>query len=81
MKKPVPLDRQAIAHLRQRQPADALALAECAIRVTPRNWHAWYALGMAYYTIGESDKLAATIAHLDRFDPKMALRLTQESSA
>ena len=42
------------------------------------NPHAWYTLGMAYHTLGEREKLAATIAHLDRFDPKMAHRLTQD---
>ena len=35
-----------------------------------------YELGMTYHTLNRRDELAATIAHLDRYDPKMALHLT-----
>ena len=56
-------------------------LTASAAKLQPMNPHAWYALGMAYHCIGEREKLQVTIAHLDRFDPKMALRLTQESTA
>ena len=41
------------------------------------NGHAWYELGMAYFTLNRRDKLAEVVAHLDRFDPKMALHLTR----
>ena len=41
------------------------------------NGHAWYELGMAYHTLNRRDKLAEVTAHLNRFDPKMALHLAK----
>ncbi len=41
------------------------------------NGHAWYELGMAYHTLNRRDKLEEVTAHLNRFDPTMALQLTR----
>ncbi|QJR14427.1 tetratricopeptide repeat protein [Usitatibacter palustris] len=68
-----------MAHAHLGQHVKAAAALENAAELQPMNPHAWYALGMAYYVLGESDKLAAARAHLDRFDPKMALRLGKET--
>ncbi|CAN0119922.1 unnamed protein product, partial [Phaeothamnion confervicola] len=59
---------------RHEESAEAL---ERAASLQPMNGHAWYELGMAYYTLNRRDKLAEVTAHLDRFDPKMALHLTR----
>jgi len=59
-----------------RHAESAEALGEAAA-LQPMNPHAWYELGMAYHTLNSRDKLVETIAHLNRFDPKMALHLTQ----
>lgn len=77
--KPSPLARQSIALLRQRQPADALALAECAIRVSPRNWHAWYALGssrMELDDIAGAEKAMLQAQSLARHNRAVMLALT-----
>ncbi len=46
---------------------------------SPMNPYAWYNLGMAYSELGERTKLAEAHAHLDRFDPKMALKLARDA--
>ena len=50
---------------------------ERASALQSMNGHAWYELGMAYHTLNRRDKLAEVIAHLNRFDPKMAVHLTR----
>jgi hypothetical protein len=45
------------------------------------NPHAWYNLGMAYYTLGDKDKVGEIIEHLNRFDPKMTRQLIHETSS
>jgi Flp pilus assembly protein TadD len=56
----------------------AAALGRAA-QLQPMNPYAWYNLGMAYAALGDRDKLAETHAHLDRFDPKMALKLAGDA--
>ena len=41
------------------------------------NAHAWYELGMVYHTLKRAEKFAEVSAHLNRFDPKMALHLSR----
>jgi len=53
----------------------AEALHEAAT-LQPMNAHAWYELGMVYHTLKRADKFAEISAHLNRFDPKMALHLS-----
>jgi len=53
----------------------AEALQEAAT-LQPMNAHAWYELGMVYHTLKRADKFAEVSAHLNRFDPKMALHLS-----
>jgi hypothetical protein len=43
------------------------------------NAFAWYNLGMAYATLGERQKLVESHAHLDRFDPRMAMKLAKDA--
>ena len=52
---------------------------ERAAQLQPMNPYAWYNLGMAHAALGDRDKLAETHAHLDRFDPKMALKLARDA--
>jgi tetratricopeptide (TPR) repeat protein len=61
---------------RQEAAADAF---ERAAELQPMNGHAWYELGMAHFALGRSDKLKEVIAHLDRFDPKMAQHLMRST--
>jgi tetratricopeptide (TPR) repeat protein len=58
----------------------AEALKEAAA-LQPMNGHAWYELGMAYYALKRKDKLTEVVAHLNRFDPKMALHLSRATGA
>jgi tetratricopeptide (TPR) repeat protein len=53
---------------------------ERAAELQPMNPFAWYNLGMAYAELGERRKLKETHAHLDRFDPKMALKLSKDAA-
>jgi Flp pilus assembly protein TadD len=57
----------------------AVAL-ERAGQLQPMNPFAWYNLGMAYAALGERQKLREAHAHLDRFDPKMAMKLAADAS-
>jgi Flp pilus assembly protein TadD len=57
--------------------ADAL---EEAARLQPMNPHAFYALGMAYHTLGRRDKVRQAIERLRTFDPKMTAQLERDVS-
>lgn len=39
----------------------------------------WYQLGMAHHPLNHPDKVAAIIAHLERFDPKMTQQLKNDT--
>jgi hypothetical protein len=43
------------------------------------NPHAWYALGMAYHTLHNPDKVNQVVMHLLRFDPRMTRRLIHDA--
>ena len=58
---------------------EASEALERAASLQPMNGHAWYELGMAYHTLNRRDKLAEVTAHLDRFDPKMAMHLIRNT--
>ena len=58
----------------------AAAALQRAAELQPMNPFAWYNLGMAYAALGERGKLAETHAYLDRFDPKMALKLARDAA-
>ena len=66
-----------LAHAELGEHASAAEAFERAAQIQPMNPHAWYHLGMAYSALGDSERLDATISHLDRFDPKEALRLAR----
>jgi tetratricopeptide (TPR) repeat protein len=58
---------------------EAAAALEEAARLQPMNPYAWYHLGMAYHVSGQPAKREETVAHLERFDPRMAERLRQDA--
>lgn len=52
-----------------------------AATLQPMNPYAWFELGMAYHVLGRRAKLKEVIAHLDRFDPKMAQHLVRATES
>ena len=54
------------------KPREAL---EQAATLQPMNHHAWYQLGMAHHTTGNTARFEQVVMHLLRFDPKMTRRL------
>src|SRR2546426_6536598 len=64
-----------LAHAQLGQHQKAAEALEQAATLQPMNQHAWYQLGMALHTTGNTDRFEQVVMHLLRFDPKMTRRL------
>ena len=58
--------------------AEAAESLEEAARLQPMNPHAFYALAMAYHSLGRRDKVLKIVERLRGFDPKMTARLEHD---
>ena len=67
------------AHAQLGQHREAAEALEQAAKLQPMNPHAWYQLGMALHTLGNTARFEQAVMHLLRFDPKMTRRLIVDS--
>jgi tetratricopeptide (TPR) repeat protein len=70
-----------LAHATLGEHREAMEAFERAARLQPMSAPVWYQLGMACHHAHETDRLHQVIHHLNRFDPRMARRLIQETGS
>lgn len=70
-----------LAHATLGEHRQAMEAFEKAARLQPMSGPVWYQLGMASHHANDPDRLHQVIHHVNRFDPKMARRLINETGS
>jgi tetratricopeptide (TPR) repeat protein len=70
-----------LAHAALGEHREAMGAFDKAARLQPMSAPVWYQLGMACHHARELGRLHEIIHHVNRFDPRMARRLIQETGS
>jgi tetratricopeptide (TPR) repeat protein len=69
----------ALSLIALRRLDEAVAPLERNTKLQPMSPYGWYQLGRVQFDRGKADKTAAIVAHLAKFEPKVAAQLARET--
>jgi tetratricopeptide (TPR) repeat protein len=69
----------ALSQIALRRLDDAVKALERNTKLQPMSPYGWYQLGRVQHERGNVDRTAAIVAHLNRFEPKVAAQLARET--
>jgi tetratricopeptide (TPR) repeat protein len=65
--------------VKQHREVEAKRAFQKVVEIDTMNKHGWYQLGMTHLALGEETELRGVMDHTRHFDPKIALRLEEDS--
>jgi len=71
----------ALAHIHQQRWQEAAQALERNTALQPLGPYGWYRLAQVWLALGEAGKARTVIAHLRRFEPRVAAQLERENAA